>query len=482
MKKTVLIVFLISVLVAIGIFMVWGAPKEGSPVYIEGNPSCVSLWFVYWFKFDPPVPWTYSFGGGTFTWQVSSTGVISWNSTFGVDAVLVKWWPNAYLYEYDPESFADTGLTTPINPNNGTPYGISHIDVCYDYEVHVTKTAMPFFTREYLWSLNKQGSSTWMSLLVGATWVVHYTVTAQSTWYLDSDRWATGTITIDNPDPTYAASITQVHEQLSWANISCSHSLPYVLPSLQSLSCTYALSFPDGLARINIVSVETTGNVGGWSWSAAIAFLTPTTVLDETVALYDSRIWFLWTGVFGTAFVANYSALVGPYTLPGTYSFDNVATLLTLDTAKSILAPYSFPVLVTSLPSLSWCTYTQWYWKTQSKYGPGKGRLPRGIGSWEDANFYLSNQSWYQVLVQVPKGNPYYILAHQYIAAILNNLSGAPVPSEVSWIISLSTSFFSTMTPTSVLTKLQKTQLTNYANILDRYNSGLVGPWHCDDE
>ena len=85
------------------------------------------------------------------------------------------------------------------------------------------------------------------------------------------------------------------------------------------------------------------------------------------------------------------------------------------------------------------------------------------------------------MLTQVPRGNVYYILAHQYIAATLNNLSGAPVPSQVQTALTWASTFFSSKTPTSVLSKAEKTQATTYADLLDRYNTGLIGPGHCSD-
>jgi hypothetical protein len=75
------------------------------------------------------------------------------------------------------------------------------------------------------------------------------------------------------------------------------------------------------------------------------------------------------------------------------------------------------------------CTYTQGYW----------GNKPGVV--WpapydRNATFYLSGQTWQQALdtsVNVSQG--YYQLAHQYIAAVLNEANGASVPSGVQDIL-----------------------------------------------
>ena len=125
---------------------------------------------------------------------------------------------------------------------------------------------------------------------------------------------------------------------------------------------------------------------------------------------------------------------------------------------------------VTSSPS--GCTYTQGYYKNK-----GKGLLPAGT-------FFLSGQSWHDVLETPPqKGNAYYILAHQYIAAVMNAKS-ASVPSSVSAVITNATAYFSKATPGdwSAGNSYSKDQLTGWADVLDKYTSGALGPGHCDDE
>lgn len=113
-----------------------------TPVVLPGNPICADLGYAYEIKIDPPTAGTYALGYGSFTWTTTDGVTMNWSSTIGVDAVIVKGGPNANLYTYVPESYGDTGLTSPLAPN-GRPYAISHISVCFDYELTLSKAVTP---------------------------------------------------------------------------------------------------------------------------------------------------------------------------------------------------------------------------------------------------------------------------------------------------------------------------------------------------
>jgi hypothetical protein len=131
------------------------------------------------------------------------------------------------------------------------------------------------------------------------------------------------------------------------------------------------------------------------------------------------------------------------------------------------------------------CTRTQGYWKTHSIYGPAPyDDTWAAIG--EDTTFFLSGQSYYEVMWTAPKGNAYYNLAHQYIAAVLNIEAGATAPDEVIDAIAEAELLFAAWTPAQVgalrgNAALRKDFL-ELAELLDDYNNGLIGPGHCSDE
>ena len=134
------------------------------------------------------------------------------------------------------------------------------------------------------------------------------------------------------------------------------------------------------------------------------------------------------------------------------------------------------------------CTYTQGYWKTHSEEGPATppDETWDDLASGPDTPFYSSGQSWYEVFWTSPKGNAYYQLAHQYMAAKLNILSGAVAPSEVTDAISDAETLFGTYSSDTVGdwkgNQGDRKDFIMYAGILGDYNEGIIGPGHCDDE
>jgi hypothetical protein len=130
------------------------------------------------------------------------------------------------------------------------------------------------------------------------------------------------------------------------------------------------------------------------------------------------------------------------------------------------------------------CTSTQGYWKTHAdsskkQFDPTWDLLPNGPAT----TFFLSGQSYLQVMQAATKGNVYYILGQQYIAAVLNGLSGAQVPTEVADAIADATAnFFNLYTPTQAakLSKEARAYWIGVAGLLDSYNNGYEGVPHCE--
>ena len=130
------------------------------------------------------------------------------------------------------------------------------------------------------------------------------------------------------------------------------------------------------------------------------------------------------------------------------------------------------------------CTFTQGYWKTHSDRGPAPYDTGwKNLGPDEEATlFFNSGASWYQVFNTPPRGNAFYILAHQYMAAKLNVLNGASSTSDVDAALSGAESLFGGLSAGSVtLTDAQSTQAKAWAGTLDKYNNGFTGPGHCPE-
>ena len=269
------------------------AAASVEPVFLPGNPSCVALGYDHGFKVDPPNAGTYSIDGIN-TVTVTTDGVFfDWSATLGIDAVISKGGPNANLYIYDPpaEATADTGLHSPINPNNGRPFGLSHIEFCFDYEVTVAKDAHTTFTRTYHWDIDKTVAPELWTLFEGDTGTSLYTVAVQRTGFTDSAWAVAGTITVTNATPL-AATLTSVSDVVSVgiaAAVDCGVSFPYQLASTETLECTYQTALPDGASRTNTATVATTGPVGGGTGTAAVEFGAPTTEVNATIHVVDSN-------------------------------------------------------------------------------------------------------------------------------------------------------------------------------------------------
>jgi hypothetical protein len=130
------------------------------------------------------------------------------------------------------------------------------------------------------------------------------------------------------------------------------------------------------------------------------------------------------------------------------------------------------------------CTYSQGYWKTHSEFGPAPydeawALLPDGAST----TFYLSGKTYYEIMWSPPKGNAYYILAHQFIAAELNFLNGA-CHEDAQAAVAEATALFNMYTPAQIGSlkgnNPLRQQFLALASLLDDYNNGMIGPGHCD--
>ncbi|MDQ3494352.1 MAG: hypothetical protein M3485_02170 [Pseudomonadota bacterium] len=136
------------------------------------------------------------------------------------------------------------------------------------------------------------------------------------------------------------------------------------------------------------------------------------------------------------------------------------------------------------------CSYTQGYWKTHVNYAPKPQFSRKRDATWdlidgaasanEDASFFGSGASYIKVMWTAPKGNAYYNLAHQYIAAKLNVLAGAS-DAAVATDLAAAEALFSAHAPGSNYwkNKSNSQNVIAMAGRLAAYNEGSIGPGHC---
>lgn len=125
-------------------------------------------------------------------------------------------------------------------------------------------------------------------------------------------------------------------------------------------------------------------------------------------------------------------------------------------------------------PPVHGCTKTIGWWKTHNRYERGSNRINWPISE----NTMLCNKSWLDILEAAPRGNAWYILAHQYIAARLNIAAGASSTPDVTAAINRATSLLANCS----VSRTQRTLATDLTSLLEDYNQGQTGPGHCDGE
>jgi len=136
MARVLRVISVGGVLAAIVVFMSLSAlASKVEPVTVDGNPKCADINPAYTGELSVDPPQDGTFTDGTLTVTITNfdgnAATLDWSSNIGVNAVFAKGGPEGNLYTYDPPATSDTGIHPPVNPNNGTNYGWSHILFCY---------------------------------------------------------------------------------------------------------------------------------------------------------------------------------------------------------------------------------------------------------------------------------------------------------------------------------------------------------------
>lgn len=363
----------------------------------------------------------------------------------------------------------------------------------------VRKDVFTSLQRRYKWSIDKSADQSELTLALGQQYQVTYTVDVGAR-AVDSSWLATGTIRVTNmaPFPVRLLSVSDIVSPDIIASVSncvagaVRVTLPYTLGPNWTVKCDYSVALPNGDSRVNtaIATVQnvsydaqgrgTPAGTSDFSGTAEVSFARATlTEIDKCVSVSDS-----FAGPLGAVCAPNvparftYTRWVGPYEVCGSYTVENVASFVAGTTGVTNSDRWDIPV---SVPCNQGCTRTQGYWGTRSKYGPAPYDATWALVTpdGEDSPFFSSGQTWYQVLQTPPAGgNAYYILAHQYIAVVLNQLSGADT-SAVSTELALAAQLLADYTPSSSITGALRDSFINTAGALDDYNNGVIGPGHC---
>jgi hypothetical protein len=436
----------------------------------------------------PPYGSSYVIDGSTITlgfYDDTHTFFFFTSNGLRLDGVLATAAGRTAVWDFGTESNGWGSLFAPLDQATGEFVEPEVISFCYDYELLVNPNAYAAYAKRHTWDIAKTSSTVDLLLSAGQTFLAGYDVTVSLVGVEDAGYEIDGPVFIHNhsPFPTTLSGVTVFAGEIE-ATVTCPYAFPWTLAPGTSLECSYVTVVPDASDRLVVVTVTTSDGLPGATGSELASFSFPTTfdqLIDECVKVEDDRVGFLGTvcAVEGTK-TFHYTMEIGPFDSCGDFSVPNVATFTALDTGVSGDASYTVTV---DVPCSDGCSLTQGYWKTHSEHGPAPyddtwEQLPDGV----DTTFFLSGTTYYGALWTTPAGNPYWSLAHQYIAALMNQHNGANV-GAVSAEMSQAATILATYTPLQIKngSKVLKAQIVALAGALEAYNSGATGPGHCDE-
>ncbi|MBN2092789.1 PKD domain-containing protein [candidate division KSB1 bacterium] len=194
--------------------------------------------------------------------------------------------------EYE-KTFTQTGEyknTATIRELQKSDDALVTVVYCQEYMLDVQKTANTTYQRTYNWTVKKTVTPEAFEICEDEEKVVaKYTVMVDKTGYTDGMWAVTGTIKITNNSPV-AATITGITDIVDGVTATITGiTLPYVLPSEQTVEVQYSAILTDATKRVNNATVTTTGRVKGNTAQADVIFGEPTTVVNSTIHVDDSN-------------------------------------------------------------------------------------------------------------------------------------------------------------------------------------------------
>ena len=417
----------------------------------------------------------------------SNTSFFFTQSTIRMNAVIVS--ANGYSTVWDiggANGWPSLGAIDPATNDYAVPGSVSF---CFDYELFLNPNGYAHYGQRQGWDIAKTGYEGEISLAAGQSFLAPYTVTVTPTTLTPTTAFIAGPVFLNNPTPftpTIEAVTVMVGELP--ATVTCPQAYPFVAPAFSVTTCNFTVDVPDTADRLVYVDVVSDGIIGidrSLETASFADHTTSTEQFDECVAIYDDKVA---GGFLGTACASggtqtfNYTAEIGPFEHCGAFSVTNTATWSGFDTGATGSTSY---VVGGEVPCSGGCTLTPGYWKNHSELGPARydetwALLANGAAT----PFFLSGQTYHQVLQTPVAGNAYYILARAYIAAQLNRLNGSDFTVATS-AFNEATTLLTTYAPRSTQftskSSTVRTRAIQLAHTLDDYNNGLIGPGHCTE-
>jgi hypothetical protein len=387
--------------------------------------------------------------------------------------------------------------------------------------VTVSKTANTTYDKTWDWTITKKAYFTANDVEIpsgtilgagppiampGMVYDVYYKVEGAPT-PSESNFKVSGviTVTVTGSLPPYSGNFT-VTDVLPGATnmvVDCDPGEPVdntkTVTAAGSFTCSYSADLPDKTTRTNTATAAVTWNSGdtdSQNGTASVTFGAPTNEIDETAYVCDDKGPTLSVSDPCTTSSGDY---LGTATAPSSYSFQydndlpacvppgfdrlNTALLTEVDTDTDRTANHALSSVCQEPPP--GCTLTQGYWKTHSEFGPAPyddnwAELTSGAST-----LLFGADTWYLTFWTAPKGgNPYYQLAHQWMAATLNVLNGAGTTPAVDQALTDGAALLTTYAAQQKIPKktTDGEAAKDIARLLTQYNEGAIGPGHCDDD
>ena len=405
-----------------------------------------------------------------------------------------------YTKDYSCNSDQGSHTNTATIVQTGQSASAAVLVNCYD--LIVTKTVQPAFTRIYSWRISKRAVDsngaevTTLTLGLNETFTVRYIIDVTRT-FTDTNFRVTGTITVVNPNPDKTANVLisdlilpdGINSTVTPASIS-------VLPN-SSATVNYTAVLPNNLSRTDQATALLFNTPSGTTPFSSLAIPfdfsnAAITEIDACINVIDSFMGPLVPSPICNNYQFTYDRAFGPYTAcTGAIQFPNTAAFTTIDTQTTGSADWAIMVTV----PCQGCTLTIGYWKTHAGFGPQPDvvtpLLPINLGTpggvltvnVTTAAQAVSILSFGGSNGVIDAANGINRLYAQLLAAKLNIKSGAD-PSVIESTILAADAFLANNNSSSWarLSRANRTYVNNLQTLLDNYNNGLIGPGHCSEQ
>lgn len=175
------------------------------------------------------------------------------------------------------------------------------------YRPSVSKTAVPAYATTYEWDIDKTVTPLQTDLIEGESTSLNYTVTVTRSLGGQSYR-VDGLITVVNPNPTKALSLTSVTDQLNTGQALSVNCPASVVPAGGSLDCTYGDALPDSATVTNTATIVAATGIQYASAGVLVDFtgVTPSEI-NPSVTVTDTQPSSLAPWTFGDSGSQSYS-------------------------------------------------------------------------------------------------------------------------------------------------------------------------------